>query len=119
MKGQWKDLGVNKDFRGCECPSFYPLPEPTTGFEAEYYAMDRTGAGLPTNVHKTSCGGDWWQLGTYSGADKVGVLGNFSATPGWEDVFSQRKIDQGNFYASKDNEYPTKAGGKRRINWGW
>ena len=49
MKGQWKDLGVNKDFRGCECPSFYPLPEPTPGFEAEYETL-RTGAGLPTNV---------------------------------------------------------------------
>ena len=32
---------------------------------------------------------------------------------------AQRKIDVGNFYASKDNEYPTKAGGTRRINWGW
>jgi sucrose-6-phosphate hydrolase SacC (GH32 family) len=28
-------------------------------------------------------------------------------------------MDQGQFYASKDNEYPTKSGGKRRINWGW
>ena len=117
LKGQWKDLGVNKDFRGCECPSFYPLPEPTPGFEAEYETL-RTGAGLPTNVHKTSCGGDWWQLGTYNAGSK-GTLGSFTATPGWEDLFAQRKIDQGHFYASKDNLYPTKSGGKRRINWGW
>ena len=38
----------------------------------------------------------------------VGVLGTFHATPGWEDLFAQRKIDQGHFYASKDNLYPTK-----------
>ena len=38
----------------------------------------------------------------------VGVLGTFQATPGWEDLFAQRKIDQGHFYASKDNLYPTK-----------
>ena len=75
-------------------------------------------ADLPTHVHKTSCGGDWWQLGTHvAGAPKQ--LGTFAATPGWEDVFAQRKIDVGNFYASKDNEYPTKTGGTRRINWGW
>jgi len=116
LKGQWKDLGVNKDFRGCECPSFYPLPAPTPGFEAEYEAM--RDSGLPTNVHKTSCGGDWWQLGTYS-ANATGKLGSFNATPGWEDLFVQRKIDQGKFYASKDNVYPTKDGGSRRINWGW
>jgi sucrose-6-phosphate hydrolase SacC (GH32 family) len=118
LKGQWTDIGVNTDFRGCECPSFYPLPASTPGFEAEYEAM-RGGDGLPTNVHKTSCGGDWWQLGSYS-ASKAGVLGNFSATPGWEDLWEQKKIDQGHFYASKDNLYPTTGGkAKRRINWGW
>ena len=37
----------------------------------------------------------------------------------WDDLFAQRKIDQGKFYASKDNLYPTAAGGTRRINWGW
>ena len=47
------------------------------------------------------------------------MLGKFHATPGWEDAFAQVKIENGKFYASKDNEYPTKAGGKRRINWGW
>jgi len=49
-------------------------------------------ADLPTHVHKTSCGGDWWQLGTHvAGAPKQ--LGTFAATPGWEDVFAQRKIE--------------------------
>jgi len=44
-------------------------------------------------VHKTSCSGDWWQLGTYTeGAPKV--LGAFNATAGWEDLFAQKKIDQ-------------------------
>lgn len=40
-------------------------------------------------------------------------------TRGWwceQDVFAQKRIDQGNFYASKDNEYPTLAGGKRRAS---
>lgn len=73
---------------------------------------------LPTHVHKTSCNGDWWQLGTYSGAAPR-ELGNFTATPGWEGLYSQRRIDFGRFYASKDNSYPTKQGGTRRINWGW
>lgn len=69
-------------------------------------------------MHKTSCGGDWWQLGTYE-AGPAKTLGSFQATPGWEDTFAQKRMDQGKFYASKDNEYPTKAGGTRRINWGW
>lgn len=33
-------------------------------------------------------------------------------------MFAQRVIDTGFFYASKDNLFPTKAGGVRRINWG-
>ena len=60
----------------------------------------------------------WWQLGTYDGGPPK-TLGTYKATPGWEDLFEQRQIDQGLLYASKDNEYPTKTGGKRRINWGW
>jgi len=47
------------------------------------------------------------------------AMDQFHATPGWEDVFEQKRIDFGNLYASKDNEYPTKSGGTRRINWGW
>ena len=118
LSGKWYEIGTSRDLRKCECPSFYPLPAATPGFEVAYAAAAALGAALPTHVHKTSCGGDWWQLGTYSGA-AVRELGNFTATPGWEDVFSQRRIDFGHFYASKDNAYPTKAGGTRRINWGW
>lgn len=93
---------ASQDFRTCECPSFYPLPASTPGFEKEY---DAAGSSLPTHVHKTSCGGDWWQLGTYTpGAPKQ--LGSFKATDSWTDVFAQKKIDQGGFYASKDNVYP-------------
>ena len=114
LAGKWYTIGKSADFRTCECPSVYPLPAATPGTEAAY----RAATGKPNVVHKTSCGGDWWQLGTYTeGAPKT--LGNFSATAGWDDLFAQRKIDQGNFYASKDNEYPTLTGGKRRINWGW
>lgn len=117
MHGKWYDLGVSKDFRQCECPSFYPLPAASKGFEDVYEEGMRAGT-LPTHVHKTSCGGDWWQIGTYT-AGKPKELGTFVATPGWEDAFAQRKIDQGHFYASKDNSYPTLQGDQRRINWGW
>lgn len=34
-------------------------------------------------------------------------------------MYAQRRIDLGNFYASKDNAYPTRDGKERRINWGW
>jgi len=117
IAGRWYEVGVTKDFRTCECPSFYPLPAATPGFEAEYDAMSKAGS-LPSHVHKTSCGGDWWQLGTYF-PGKPKEMDHFNATPGWEAEFAQVKIDEGHFYASKDNEYPTKSGGKRRINWGW
>ncbi|CAE8614642.1 unnamed protein product [Polarella glacialis] len=117
VAGKWYLIGQNPDFRTCECPSFYPLPAATPGFEAAYQQAAVQGA-LPTHVHKTSCGGDWWQLGTYEeGAPKT--LGHFHSTPGWEDVFVQKRIDTDSFYASKDNEYPAKNGEKRRINWGW
>merc|ERR1711871_933899 len=117
LEGKWYKIGQNKDFRTCECPSFYPLPASSPGFEEAYNAELKKGA-LPTHVHKTSCGGDWWQLGTYE-AGTPKAADHLHATPGWEDVFAQLKIDQGRFYASKDNVYPTKDGGSRRINWGW
>ena len=132
VAGRWYTIGKSADLRTCECPSLYPLPAPTPGFEAAYEAARRSDGGLPTHVHKTSCRGDWWQLGTYrEGAPRVEV-GGFNATPGWEDLFAQRRIDSGHFYASKDSEYPVRssvggitAGGgggaavMRRINWGW
>ena len=123
LNGHWYEIGVNTDFESCECPSFYELPGPTAGFEAAYHAAAQAGM-LPTHVHKVSCstpsgkGLDWWQAGTYNaGAPKT--LGSFRPTAGWEDLFAKRNIDAGSYYASKDNEYPTKSGGKRRINWGW
>jgi sucrose-6-phosphate hydrolase SacC (GH32 family) len=117
LAGKWYKIGKNTDFRQCECPSFYPLPAATPGTEDEYNAAVATGT-LPTHVHKTSCGGDWWQMGTYT-EGKPKELGSFAATPSWEDVWAQMRIDQGAFYASKDNEYPSKKGNSRRINWGW
>ncbi|KAL1518961.1 hypothetical protein AB1Y20_003231 [Prymnesium parvum] len=117
LAGKWYFIGVNPMFRTCECPSFYPLPAATPGFEKAYLDAQSKGT-LPTHVHKTSCSGDWWQVGTYvPGAPKQ--LDNFTATPQWEDMWAQRPIDVGKFYASKDNEYPTLNGGVRRINWGW
>ena len=51
-------------------------------------------------LFQTSCGGDWWQLGSYT-YPAAKQLGAFAATAGWEDMFGQRKIDMGHFYASK------------------
>ena len=36
LQGKWYRIGTSKDLRGCECPSFYPLPGPTPGFEDTY-----------------------------------------------------------------------------------
>ena len=113
LSGRWYEIGTSRDLRRCECPSFYPLPAATPGFEAAYAAA-AAGAALPTHVHKTSCAGDWWQLGTYSGAAPR-ELGNFTPTAGWEDAFEQRRIDAGHFYASKDNAYPTKVRVRVRV----
>ncbi|KAJ8612523.1 hypothetical protein CTAYLR_003732 [Chrysophaeum taylorii] len=111
LAGDWYEVGVLEDLRTCECPSLYPLPPLTPGFGAS--------GRLPSWVHKTSCDGDWWQLGDYV-AGAPGEIGSFEATPGWEDLFEQRKIDAGDFYASKDFEYPIRdSNATRRINWGW
>ena len=120
LAGKWYLIGESADLRRCDCPSFYPLPAATPGTEEAYAAAAAQGVGgLPTHVHKTSCGGDFWQLGTYTeGPPKV--LGHFNATAGWEDLFAQRRIETGWFFASKDNLYPALDGGaERRINWGW
>lgn len=117
LAGKWYFIGSNKNFSRDECPSFYPLPGPSPGFEAQYATAKAAGE-LPTHVHKVSGGGDFYQLGTYvDGPAKT--TGTWTKTPGWEDTFKFVKMDMGGFYASKDNEYPTKDGGKRRINWGW
>ena len=116
LAGKWYTIGQSPDLRTCECPSLYPLPALTPGFFA---APAGAAAPPPTHVHKTSCGGDWWQLGDYE-EGAPGALGSFAATPGWEELFAQRSLDAGAFYASKDNEYPTRgSGAARRINWGW
>ena len=94
LAGKWYTVGKSDSFRQCECPSFYPLPPATPGFEGAYAAAQASAAGLPTHVHKTSCGGDWWQLGSYTPAAPK-TLGTFNSTPGWEDLFAQRRIDMG------------------------
>eukprot|EP00933_Yihiella_yeosuensis_P065924 TRINITY_DN6994_c1_g1_i1.p1 TRINITY_DN6994_c1_g1~~TRINITY_DN6994_c1_g1_i1.p1 ORF type:complete len:579 (-),score=93.45 TRINITY_DN6994_c1_g1_i1:263-1999(-) len=119
LAGKWHEVGVSADFRTCECPSLYPLPKSTPGFEKEYDNALTSGTNpLPTHVHKTSCSGDWWQMGTYT-AGRPKEIDSFKPTKGWEDLFEQVRVDVGNFYASKDNIYPRKSGGERRINWGW
>ena len=60
--GQWYTVGrinstaavPNPAFTPGECPSVYPLPGPTPGFEAEYAAIASAGGGLPTTVMKVS-----------------------------------------------------------------
>jgi sucrose-6-phosphate hydrolase SacC (GH32 family) len=128
VAGEWYTIGKSTSLRQCECPSLYQLPPPTPGFEAEFEAAAGRAGGLPTHVHKTSCGPqsdgagyfDWWQAGTYVDGAR-GTLPSFNATSGWEDLFVQRVIDTGFFYSSKDNLFPTKGGASatRRINWGW
>mmetsp|Transcript_10679 Transcript_10679/g.32897 ORF Transcript_10679/g.32897 Transcript_10679/m.32897 type:complete len:459 (+) Transcript_10679:880-2256(+) len=122
LAGTWSEVGRAADFIVAECPSFYPLPGPSPGTEREYSRLAAAGA-LPTHVHKVSGGirggVDFWQIGTYrEGAPNT--TGSFKPTPGWEELYSLRVIDMGHFYASKDAEYPSRAGGpSRRINWGW
>jgi hypothetical protein len=127
IAGRWAAVGKS-NLKLCECPSLYPLPAATPGFEDEYAVAARTGT-LPTHVHKYSCGPqtpeeepqhygaylDWWQVGTYNESAPL----NFSATPGWEDVFAQKPVDAAFFYASKDNAFPSSKSEQRRINWGW
>jgi len=36
IAGKWYEIGTNSDLRECECPSLYPLPPASPGFEAEY-----------------------------------------------------------------------------------
>jgi len=119
VAGRWYAIGKCADFKEGECPSFYPLPGPTPGFEAEYSALAAQGR-LPTHVHKLSWHEhDYWQLGTYAeGAPRT--TGRFGATPGWDELAHFRPISPGGvYYASKDAEYPALGGGVRRVNWGW
>ena len=88
LAGKWYTIGTQPDFRQCECLSVYPLPAATPGTE------DVRGGGargaLPTTVHKTSRGGDWWQLGTSPAPPKT--LGAFNATAGCAAQISARGI---------------------------
>lgn len=118
LKGKWYRIGNNFGGKTAECPSFFPLPGPTPGFEAAYEKALKRGT-LPTHVYKYSENWkDHWAVGSYH-AGKPRSTGRLEATPGWESLFHFKIIDNGNYYACKDNEYPTKTGEARRINWGW
>ena len=39
VAGRWYKIGTSINFKKGECPSFYPLPGPTPGFEAEYATL--------------------------------------------------------------------------------
>lgn len=113
LKGQWYEVGTDASLRQGECPSLFPLPRLTAGF-------DNITTPLPTHVHKLSYSGkDWWQLGNYVDGPP-GKVGVFEAADGWHDLFEPVLIDAGDFYASKDSDYPSLSGNKtRRVNWGW
>lgn len=113
-------VGKADSFHGGECPSFFSLPAATPKSVAGGAAAGGLRGALPTHVHKYSDGGDHWQLGTYTPGVNRTDLGNFAATPVWEDLWNAPQlVDGGSFYASKDASYPTLGGGMRRINWGW
>ena len=49
----------------------------------------------------------------------VCCAGTFNETKGWEDTFEHRHVENyTHFYSAKDNLFPTKAGGTRRVSWG-
>ncbi|CAK9039597.1 Beta-fructofuranosidase [Durusdinium trenchii] len=118
LGGRWRLIGTgdNISWPVCECPSFFPLPGPTEGFEKEYHAATV----LPSHVQKLSCGmgNEEWMIGTY--VPDPWSVGKFQPTKGWEELWFPQRIDAGAFYASKDNVYPSKGGGPpRRVLWGW
>ena len=67
----------------CSCVAFFPLPEPTPGFEEIFEELSTKGVKFPTHVHKTSCrwrlrpGGDqrpetshsYWRAGVYTAGE--------------------------------------------------
>eukprot|EP00294_Goniomonas_avonlea_P016037 CAMPEP_0114543504 /NCGR_PEP_ID=MMETSP0114-20121206/2390_1 /TAXON_ID=31324 /ORGANISM="Goniomonas sp, Strain m" /LENGTH=606 /DNA_ID=CAMNT_0001727845 /DNA_START=18 /DNA_END=1838 /DNA_ORIENTATION=+ len=103
----WEHLGTNPIFPVGECPSLFPLPRVCPGCDEGFKGT------LPSHVHKCSHDGDWMQVGSYI-EGPANTTGRWEATPGVD--FSERKIDAGAFYASKDFYDPVK---QRRINWGW
>lgn len=65
----------------CSCVAFFPLPEPTPGFEEIFEELSTKGVKFPTHVHKTSCrwreGGEqrpetshsYWRAGVYTAGE--------------------------------------------------
>ena len=133
-EGRWKRLGLNPSFPVGECPSVYPLPASTPGFEVPYTRLQAQ-SGLPTHVFKYGVGpgsrswrnlsrpGDGVLIGSYPiAAAPKNTLVNASATPGFGSLFTRgQMVDSGKYYASKDTLLPPlKAGGSpRRVNFGW
>ena len=79
-------IGLQEDFPGGECPSFYPLPNSTGGAmdaasAGEAPAAGRDAAAAPTHVHKRNGITDATVVGAYApGAPRE--LGSFALTPG-------------------------------------
>jgi sucrose-6-phosphate hydrolase SacC (GH32 family) len=133
-EGRWKRLGLNPTFPVGECPSVYPLPASTPGFEMAYATLQARSA-LPTHVFKYGVGpgsrswrnlsrpGDGVMIGSYPiAAAPKNTLVNVSATPGFASLFTRgQMVDSGKFYASKDTLLPPLTPGEspRRVNFGW
>ena len=107
ITGPWHLIG-DSPFPAGECPSLFPLPPLTQA--------DTTGAKLPTHVYVRGYDRkDWYTLGTYTtNSDSRTDVGNWNQSIGV--LFAERRIDRGNFYASKDF-WCDKT--QRRILWGW
>ncbi|KAH8080327.1 beta-fructofuranosidase [Aureococcus anophagefferens] len=83
----------------------------------------------PSTPWKTSAGE--WRLRTYdsmvygAASDAAFLAGEWYTIGKSADLrtcecpFAQREIDVGNFYASKDADYPSLDGAHRRVNYGW
>lgn len=84
--GQWYVIGKNEDFPLGSCPSFFPLPASTRGFEfeSEYRRLSAMGK-LPTHVAKINAGGA--SVGTYT-EGRPRQLGTFRPTIGFEELYS-------------------------------
>ena len=106
ITGPWEFIG-DSPFPAGECPSLFGLPPLT-------HAVTDLDA-LPTHVY---CRGydraSFYVLGTFKDGATARDIGTWNQTGSVP--FAQRRIDNGNIYASKDFLCPRT---KRRILWSW
>eukprot|EP01013_Petalomonas_cantuscygni_P000695 TRINITY_DN10701_c0_g1_i1.p1 TRINITY_DN10701_c0_g1~~TRINITY_DN10701_c0_g1_i1.p1 ORF type:complete len:551 (-),score=59.77 TRINITY_DN10701_c0_g1_i1:481-2133(-) len=110
----WRRVGASNFSRG-ECPSFFPRPPLTPGWNSGRNSTGAPMPPLPTHVHKFSVGGkDVYRPGTYVASDPEFPGGRFVPVAGVP--FDSVVGDAGASYASKDF-WDGRVG--RRIVWAW